>query len=157
MTIPAGPLRETINILKNHNHVFLNGNLENIESLKQIIYNINPNIIIHLGKYEPTNLDEFDKSANYIMFSGIGNHLTFLNMLKKHKFNIIKNMEYPDHYNYKENDLKLILNEANKLDCKILTTEKDYLRLNNIYKNKIDFIKSELKIIDEEKFINIII
>ena len=35
MTIPAGPLRENINNLKNYKHVFLNGNLENLEKLKK--------------------------------------------------------------------------------------------------------------------------
>ena len=49
MTIPAGPLRESINNLKNYNHIFLNGNLENLEKLKKEILNINPNINIHLG------------------------------------------------------------------------------------------------------------
>ena len=29
LTIPAGPLRESINNLKNYKHIFLNGNLEN--------------------------------------------------------------------------------------------------------------------------------
>ena len=35
MTIPAGPLREDINNLKNYNHVFLNGNLENLDEIKK--------------------------------------------------------------------------------------------------------------------------
>ena len=45
------------------------------------------------------------------------------------------------------------------MDCKIITTEKDYLRLNQDRIDKIDkikFIKSDLKILDEEKLINII-
>ena len=50
MTIPAGP-PESINNLKNYHHVFLNGNLENVENLKKEILNINPNINIHLGIY----------------------------------------------------------------------------------------------------------
>ena len=42
MTIPAGPLRENINNLKNYKHVFLNGNLENLEmKLKNEILKIN--------------------------------------------------------------------------------------------------------------------
>ena len=28
MTIPSGPLRESLNNLKNYNHVFLNGNVK---------------------------------------------------------------------------------------------------------------------------------
>ena len=53
MTIPSGPLRENIKNLKFYDHIFLNGNLENIENLKKIIYEINSKIIIHIGIYEP--------------------------------------------------------------------------------------------------------
>ena len=51
MTIPAGPLRENINNLKFYKNIFLNGNLENIEILKEKILKINPNINIHLCKF----------------------------------------------------------------------------------------------------------
>ncbi len=154
MTIPSGPLREPINVLKKYQHVFLNGNLENTNSIKEQLYKINPEINIHIGKYEPVNLDEFDKGENYLVFSGIGNHGTFISMLKNNKFKISKNYEYPDHYEYKNQDIDKILNEASILNCKILTTEKDYLRLkNNKNSYKIKYIKSELKIIDEEKLI----
>ena len=154
MTIPSGPLREPINVLKKYQHVFLNGNLENTNSIKEQLYKINPEINIHIGKYEPVNLDEFDKGENYLVFSGIGNHGTFISMLKNNKFKILKNYEYPDHYEYKNKDIDKILNEASILNCKIITTEKDYLRLKNNKNNyKIKYIKSELKIIDEEKLI----
>ena len=50
MTIPSGPLRENINNLKNYKHIFLNGNLENLENLKKEILKINPKINIHIRK-----------------------------------------------------------------------------------------------------------
>ena len=59
MTLPAGPLRENMNKIKNYDHIFLNGNLENIDYLTQEIHKISSTINIHLGKYEPINLDEF--------------------------------------------------------------------------------------------------
>ena len=34
LTIPSGPLRENIKNLKNYQNVFLNGNLENLENIK---------------------------------------------------------------------------------------------------------------------------
>ena len=43
------------------------------------------------------------------------------------------------------------------LGCKIITTEKDYLRLKNKNINKIKYIKSDLKIIDEDKLLKSII
>jgi tetraacyldisaccharide 4'-kinase len=153
MTIPAGPLREDINNLKNYDHVFLNGNLENLDEIEAQILKINSKINIHLGKYEITNLNEFQKEDDYLVFSGIGNHSTFISMLKEHGFKIKKDFEFSDHYQYSEKDLNKIISEAELLNCKIITTEKDFLRLNGNNDRKIKFIKSELNIIDEEKLI----
>ena len=69
---------------------------------------------------------------------------------------IFKDIEFPDHYTYTNNDLDQIFEQAKDIGCEIITTEKDYLRLD---KNKIDqikYIKSELNIINEEKLIDII-
>ena len=157
MTIPSGPLRENIENLKNYNHIFLNGNLENSDTLKKEILSINTAAIIHEGSYEPVNLDEFDLRDKYLIFSGIGNHKTFVSMLKNYGFNILKDLEFSDHYEYTDKDIDKILKKAENLNCKIITTEKDYLRINKTNYKKIKFIKTELKIIDEDKFIKSII
>ena len=157
MTIPAGPLREDINNLQYYNNVFLNGNLENLEKLKKEIYKINPNLNIYLGKYEPLNLNEFEIGKSYFLFSGIGNHQTLVSMLKNSGLKIIKDIEFPDHYEYTETDINNILVEAKNLECQIITTEKDYFRLRNNNLDKFKIIKSELKIIDEDNFVKSLI
>ena len=157
LTIPSGPLREKITRLKDYQNVFLNGNLENIENIKKIILKINSKINIHIGKYQALNIEEFDKKYNFIIFSGIGNHQTFVSMIKNYGLKVYKDIEFPDHYKYSNNDINKILKLANNNNCKVITTEKDYLRLNKIQKNQIKFIKSELKIIDERKLINTIL
>ena len=157
MTIPAGPLREDINNLQHYNNIFLNGNLENLEKLKKEIYKINPNLNIYLGKYEPLNLNEFEIGKSYFLFSGIGNHQTLVSMLKNNGLKIIKDIEFPDHYEYTETDINNILIEAKNLECQIITTEKDYFRLRNNNLDKFKIIKSELKIIDEDNFVKSLI
>ena len=157
MTLPSGPLRESITNLKKYKHLFLNGNLENIEYLEQEILKINPEIIIHIGKYEPINLNEFDTKHKYLIFSGIGNHQTFSSMIKKYGLIVKKELEFPDHYNYTKNDIAQIINYSENLNCKIITTEKDYERLGKLKTNEIKYIKSELKIVDEEKLIKSLI
>ena len=156
LTLPSGPLRENIENLKKYQHVFLIGNLENLENIKNYLFKINPNINIHEGKYIPLNIEDFDKKDRYLVFSGIGNHGTFLNMLKDYDLNITKDLEFPDHYKYTNRDLDKILKLSKDMNCKILTTEKDYLRLNKYKTNKINYIKSDLKIIDEDKLISTI-
>ena len=157
LTIPAGPLRQNINSLKSYKHVFLNGNLENLENIKKHIFEINPNINLHIGKYIPLNINEFNKDNKYLVFSGIGNHKTFVSMLKNYGINIIKDIEFPDHYKYTNYDINKILDLSNDLDYKIITTEKDYLRLDRDKIDNINFIKSELKILDEDKLISTIL
>ena len=157
MTIPSGPLRESIENLKKYDHVFLNGNLENQEQLTNKLLKINSNLIIHIGEYKPINLNEFEKNQKYLVFSGIGNHHTFVSMIKKNGLQILEDIEFADHYAYTEKDIGLILKKANNLKCKVITTEKDFLRLENIKTNEIRFIKSELQIVNENKLINYII
>ena len=157
LTIPAGPLRENINNLKNYDHVVLNGNSENLESIKKKILSINSKINIHVGKYEVQNISNFKKSENYLVFSGIGNHKSFISMLKNEGLNVIKDLEFPDHYQYSKTEINKIVLDAEILNCKIITTEKDYLRLENIKSDKIQFVKSQIKIFDESKFLSAVI
>ena len=157
LTIPAGPLRQNINSLKSYKHVFLNGNLENLENIKRHIFKINPNINLHIGKYIPLNINEFNKDNKYLVFSGIGNHKTFVSMLKNYGINVLKDIEFPDHYKYTNYDINKIIDLSNDLDYKIITTEKDYLRLDRDKIDNINFIKSELKILDEDRLISTIL
>ena len=153
LTIPSGPLRENLKNIKKYSDIFINGNLENLENIKNEILKINSNANIYVGRYTPQNLDKLDNKENYLVFSGIGNHKTFLSMLKINNYNIIKDIEFPDHYNYSKNDIDKIITISKDLNCKILTTEKDFIRLKNYMTDKIQFISSKLEILNEEKFL----
>ena len=157
LTLPSGPLRENINNLKFYENIFLNGNEENLFDIKDQIKKINPNITINQGKYIPLNIDDFDKNKNYLAFSGIGNHKTFIDMLRNNKLKIIDDLEYPDHYQYSKKDFYEIVNKAKKQRAKIITTEKDYLRLDSFDKTEILFIESNLEILNEKNFIKTLI
>jgi tetraacyldisaccharide 4'-kinase len=154
LTLPSGPLRENINNLKSYENVFLNGNEESLIAIKEQIKRINPNININSGKYIPLNIGEFDKDQNYLVFSGIGNHKTFVEMLKNNKLKIVSDLEYPDHYQYSKRDFDEIIINAKKFNAHIITTEKDYLRLENFNRNKIFYVKSSLEISDEKSLTN---
>ena len=74
-------------------------------------------------------------------------------MINNYGLNIKKNIEFPDHYNYTQKDIDQIIDEANNLNCKIITTEKDYFRIDNKDINQIKFLISELEILEEDKMI----
>jgi tetraacyldisaccharide 4'-kinase len=153
-TIPAGPLREPLNKLEEYKNVFLNGNDEDKKNLEKILIQKFPHLNLYESQYRPLNLDQLNLNKQYIVFSGIGNHQTFIDMLKKNKFKIIQDFEFPDHYNYNQRDIKKINKIALKNYAKILTTQKDYLRLSNELRSGIDFIEVDLKITQIEMLKN---
>ena len=153
-TIPSGPLREDVNSIKKYDYVFLNGNLENLKIIKKFIKKISSKLKINVGEYVPTNISKYKKNKKYIVFSGIGNHSTFISMLKKHNIKIKKDFEYPDHYAYSKKDIRQLINLSKKLHCQLLTTEKDIERLKNKTNYKFQVVKIDLKIQNEKKFIN---
>ena len=156
LLIPSGPLREKIESLKNYDIVFLNGKSENALENKQIILKINPRIKIFESNYKIKNLDKLNKKSEYLIFSGIGEPSSFRDILQDNNINVVKEIIYPDHYDYKKKDLENIFDEAKKNDAKILTTEKDFVKLSNDDKKQIDYLEIETNIDNEQIFIDLL-
>ena len=154
LVLPSGPLRESLKNLKKYDAVFLNGNGEEVTEIKSIIENINPNLEIFETEYMLSNAKKLDQNQNYLIFSGIGSPNSFIKTLKKNNFKIIKSLDFPDHYNYSNQDLIKIKEIAKKLNAKIITTEKDYNRLNKLNSKGIEYIEIELKIRNEKELVN---
>jgi len=128
--IPSGPLRERIENLKNYDIVFLNGKDDNTENIREIIHKLNPKIEIFESDYIIQNLKELDINSNYIIFSGIGDPVSFKEILLENNISVVKEIIFPDHHTYKKKDIENILKESKKLNAKILTTEKSKKKLN---------------------------
>ena len=62
-------------------------------------------------------------------------------------------MIYPDHYNYKKSDIIDIKERAKKIGAKIITTEKDYVKILPKDRKNIDVLKIKLNIKNEKTFI----
>lgn len=151
--LPSGPLRESLNSLKKYDAVFLKNNKNfNVKFIKKV----NPKIKIFLSNYKITNINRFNLSNNYLIFSGIGNPNDFKNSLIISNFKIVKELIFPDHYKYTHEDILNIKKQALKLNAKIITTEKDYTKLSYKEKKDIKFIKIDLKINNEKNLINFI-
>tara|TARA_B100000795_G_scaffold269813_1_gene260520 strand:+ start:3191 stop:4114 length:924 start_codon:yes stop_codon:yes gene_type:complete len=143
--LPAGPLRESMNEIKNYDFAFLNGEKKN-KKLYSKLKSINKKINIFEGKYTPINLSSFDLSKNYLMFCGIGNPEEFENTLKKYKFKIKEKLIFPDHYRFSTSEINKFKLIANKKKLCLVTTEKDFLRLRKSEKKNIMHLKVELTI-----------
>jgi tetraacyldisaccharide 4'-kinase len=154
--LPAGPLRESINQLKEYDIAFLNGNKKN-NNLYLKLKSINKNLKIFEGSYKPTNLKKFDLGKKYLMFCGIGNPHEFEKTLTKNKFSIKEKIIYPDHYKIPINELNRLKIKAKNEDLSLITTEKDFLRLNRSERKNIKFLQIKLEIKDIKNFKKILI
>ena len=149
--IPSGPLRESIYEIKNYDAIVLNGEKSN-KKFSKYLKKINKNIKVFEGKYIPTNLALFNLKKNFLFFCGLGNPLEFERTLKKYKFKIKEKFIFPDHYNYTSSDIYSIKKLAKQKKLNIITTEKDYLRLNKKNRKNVKFLKIDLKIKNLQNF-----
>jgi tetraacyldisaccharide 4'-kinase len=153
--IPSGPLREKMNALKNYHGIFLKtvNDDSNLDYIYNKIREINPNIEVFESNIEIKNISKFNIDRNYIIFSGIGNPDSFKKLLLKNKFKIIEEITFPDHYNYQDKDILKIIDKANSNNAEIITTEKDFKRIPQNFKEKISFLEINMKIKDENKLV----
>ena len=149
--IPAGPLRENLSVVKDANVILINGKKDH--DFEKKIFHHNNSIDIFYSKYKFINFQKFENKKLFAI-AGIGNPENFFELILKHGLNLKKKRAFPDHYEFKKSEIDEILDEAKNNDYKIITTEKDYYRLDCDSKKKIEYAKIELEIENKEKFIN---
>ena len=151
LTIPSGPLRESLSALKRANCVVING--EKNRDIENKIFSKNKEIKIFYTKYRAKNISEF-KNKKVIAFAGIGNPENFFDLLKDNKIDIGEEIKFPDHHEYSEETLENLINKAKENNNILLTTEKDYFRITENYKQNISFLKIEVEIENRNQFID---
>ena len=150
LTLPSGPLREKLNALSRADCAVINGKKNtNIESE---IFEKNRSIKIFYTRYIAKNIDNF-KNKKVISFAGIGNPKNFFDLLKENKINILEQIKFPDHYNYSRKELENLIKNAKENSAILLTTEKDYLRIDGKYSGNISYLKIKVEIENQSKFI----
>lgn len=151
LLLPSGPLRENLYELKKYDVAFLIGEKNN-KKLISLIRSINNKIKIFKANYVPININNINKNKNYFMFCGIGNPHEFINTLKKINLKIKKYKIFPDHYKMSTAEIKNIKILAKKSNLDVITTEKDYLRIDPKIRNGIKFLKVNLNINNIDNF-----
>ena len=154
--MPSGPLREKLKDINKYDAIFLNGNEEDNSEIKNSIKKISTNMKIFETYYKPINIHKFNIEDNYLIFSGIGNPNSFKKTLLKYNFKIIKEIIFPDHYQYTKKDVERIKLLAINLKATIITTEKDYVKISQQSSNEINFLEIDLVIKKEDELITFI-
>ncbi len=150
LTIPSGPLREKLTALNRANCVVINGKKNT--DIENKILEKNKLINIFYTKYIAENINSF-KDKKIICFAGIGNPENFFDLLKVNKINICEQIKFPDHYDYSKKELDNLIKKAKENNAILLTTEKDYLRINEKYRKSINCLKIKVEIENKNELI----
>ena len=151
--LPSGPLREPLSAIKKVQIVVINGekNLIFEDKLKKI----NSKISIFYSKYKLINQKDLN-NKKILAFAGIGNPENFFNLLVESGLNVKKTISFPDHYDFKKDEILEIIEKAKKLNYTVLTTEKDFLRIKNFNFSEIYPCNVILEIAKKKEFITLI-
>ena len=141
LLIPSGPLRETLKEVIKKSQIFFLINTDHCEELKDI-----PNQIKLKYQIEISN-DLIEKKL--FAFAGLGFNKKFFDQLKSENLNIIAVKEFPDHHKYSVDDIFKLLDEANKNDSYLITTEKDHMRIPREFKSSVGIIYGKIILSDD--------
>lgn len=140
---PAGPLRESIETGINK------ANLITVLGNKTITINSNKPLI-RANIFSKVILNDKNK---YIAFAGIGNPTKFFNSVIESEGNLIETIIFPDHHNYTDLELEKLIKLANDKNARLITTEKDFTRINDKFKQYVETLPITLVWEKEDKLI----
>ena len=159
--LPAGRLRESPKQIKRAQIILINKCPDNISIKDQTLFinKIKPladNRVYFTtiayensvkNKLKSINLSSIKNS--FLLITGIANPKYLVDYLNKKGLDFL-HLKYPNHHNFKENEIKEIRRQQK--GRKIITTEKDFGRLENYFtSNELFFIPIKLKFIGDGK------
>lgn len=159
--LPVGRLRESPKQIKRAQIILINKCPDNISIKDQTLFidKIKPLACDRVyfttiayensvkNKLKSINLNSIKNS--FLLITGIANPKYLVDYLNKKGLDFL-HLKYPNHHNFKENEIKEIRRQQK--GRKIITTEKDFGRLENYFtSNELFFIPIKLKFIGEGK------
>lgn len=150
--IPAGPLRQPIQDGIDRTDAFILIGEDFRHSLTQIPPH-KPVFRATINVRDTIDLP----NVPYIAFCGIGFPEKFRDTINELKINCVGFHAYPDHYSFTINDMAKLVDEALTKKARLLTTEKDFVRLPDFAKKAlIDVLPIEIVFEDPDGILNFI-
>ncbi len=138
LLLPAGPLREPRSAAAEADAII-------------VIRSQNPRSDFQLPDNVPVfyarrqTVSPYGSSRRVFAFAGIGYPKKFFNALGR---NVVGTKSFADHYQYTEDDLEKLRAQAQSKGAKLLTTEKDWVRLPEYAREEIKYAKLVVNIED---------
>lgn len=143
MTLPAGPLREPLSQI-----------LPRIQGVICIGPKLHAQMPVIEAAIEPSS--QIDTGVPYVAFAGLGRPEKFKHTLEEMGANIVSWHPFPDHHDYTDLDIEELLQEATDKNATAITTEKDFIKINNNLQDKVKVLPVELRFQNTAEIINLI-
>ena len=151
--IPSGPLRESIKRgLARTNLIIVIGNVT-----KYLKDTIPDHIPVISANFKINNENKIFKGQRITAFAGIAYPEKFFKSLREQGAKVVKEITYPDHHIFDENDLLSLAETANKTNSILVSTQKDFVRIPKSYRALINTLEGEIVFENEDLLKEIII
>ena len=135
--LPAGPLREPRRAVRRADAIIV------VRSRRpRRRFTLPTDIPVFYANSE--TISPYDKKQKLYAFAGIGYPKKFFGALD----NVVGKKSFPDHYQYTDDDLKKLVAAAARRSAKLITTEKDWVRLPDWAKNEIKYARLDMTVDD---------
>ena len=132
LLLPAGPLRDVKRSVKKADAVIVIRAKNSKKKLK-----LPNNIPVFCA--DNKTISPYDENQKLVAFAGIGYPGKFFAALD----NVVDTRAFEDHYHYTKEDIEKLMSLANKKGARLITTEKDWVRLPAEYQEEIKYAKLE--------------
>lgn len=143
MLIPSGPLRDRPDFaMKEVSDLLIIGDYHE-KLVKKIERKARKKFDV--SEAEINLVSEHDKSNIYVAFAGIGRPGKFFTSLKDYGLVLAETIGFPDHHKYMEDDYSYLKTLAETQKAKLITTEKDYIKLSPEMQKITECVKIRLR------------
>ena len=154
--IPLGPLREPITSgLSRHDAIILIDHDTNTTS-QPIDFRFPSDIPVIKAMVKTSVTSSNWKGQKVFAFSGIAHPEKFLVTLHNFGCEIVNSHFFSDHHSFKWHEIKKLEIKAKSLNAKLVTTEKDYVRIPSSKKNNINYIPIHIEFESKDLIIKIL-
>lgn len=130
--LPAGPLRQPKKTARQADAIIV---IKSKNPKKNFV--LPAGVPVFYAKNQ--TVSPYDKNERLVAFAGIGYPKKFFASLK----NVVAHRSFPDHYQYVKEDLEKLIMLADKKKAKLITTEKDWVRLPEQIRETIKYARLE--------------
>jgi tetraacyldisaccharide 4'-kinase len=137
--IPAGPLREPLKAaLQRVDAVLVIG--KDTASVRPYVGDIE----IMKAHLQPIFQADFPRAEKFLAFAGIGRPEKFYASGRAVGLNIIGTHDFADHHVFSSSELEFLEDDARKRNARLLTTEKDFVRLPEAFRAGVNTMPVQL-------------